>query len=222
MNTFALIPAAGHSRRMGKPKLSLPLGDRTVIQHVIAALRDAGIEHILVVVGPHVAHLAPLAEAAGADVLLLAKETEDMRETVENGLHWLEAKHAPGPDDAWLLVPADHPTLDPEVVRQLLAARKAQPTASIFIPTHEGRRGHPALIGWKHVPGMHSLPAGQGLNVYLRQQLAETREVPLTADVLVDLDTPEDYERLRDSKVVRGVGPSQKGAASNSSDIRLS
>ncbi len=196
--TFALIPAAGKSTRMGRPKLALPLGERTVLEHVVAALRSGGAEHVLVVVGPHVAELAPLAESAGAAVLVLSEETADMRATVEAGLRWLEEKFAPRPEDAWLLAPADHPTLEAEVVRQLLAARAAHPEASVLIPTFGGQRGHPALIAWNHVAAMRGLPGGQGLNVYLRQQTSETLELPVDTDaVLCDLDTPEDYERLR-------------------------
>jgi molybdenum cofactor cytidylyltransferase len=200
---LALIPAAGKSTRMGRPKLALPLGGRTVLEHVIAALRGAGVEHVLVVVGPHVPELVPLAEAAGADALLLPEETPDMRATVEHGLRRLERRFSPRPEDGWLLVPADHPTLDPSVVRQLLAARAARPDCSVVLPTHEGRRGHPALIAWRHVAGLRALPPGQGLNVYLRQQMGETLEVPVpTAEVLCDLDTPADYERL-----ARRAGP---------------
>jgi len=196
--TFALIPAAGKSTRMGRPKLALPLGERTVLEHVVAALRSGGAEHVLVVVGPHVAELAPLAESAGAAVLVLSEETADMRATVEAGLRWLEEKLSPRPADDWLLAPADHPTLEADVVRQLLAARAAHPEASIFIPIFGGQRGHPALIAWKHVAGMRALSSGQGLNVYLRRQTPETLELVVDTDaVLCDLDTPEDYERLR-------------------------
>jgi molybdenum cofactor cytidylyltransferase len=195
---FALVPAGGRSARMGRPKLSLSLGGRTVLEHTVTAFRRAGVEHVLVVVGPHVPELVPLAEAAGAHVCRLAEETADMRATVEQGLRWLEEAFRPGPDDAWLLAPADHPTLSPDVVRQLLQARADHPERSIFVPTWEGRRGHPALIAWKHVAGIRAHPAGQGLNTYLRQCAAEVQEVPASgADVLCDLDTPADYELLR-------------------------
>ncbi len=40
---FALIPAAGKSARMGRPKLTLPLGGRTVLEHVVTALRRGGV-----------------------------------------------------------------------------------------------------------------------------------------------------------------------------------
>jgi molybdenum cofactor cytidylyltransferase len=194
---LALLPAAGKSTRMGRPKLALPLGGRTVLEHAVAALRQAGVEHVLVVVGPHVPELVPLAEAAGAAVCLLAQETPDMRATIEHGLRWLEECLHPSPEDAWLLTPADHPTLDAAVVRDLRQARAAHPDRSILIPAFAGRRGHPTLIGWKHVAGIRAHPAGQGLNAYLRLHGGETLEVPVTsADVLRDLDTPEDYERL--------------------------
>jgi molybdenum cofactor cytidylyltransferase len=195
---FALVPAGGRSARMGRPKLSLPLGGRTVLEHTVSAFRRAGVEHALVVVGPHVPELVPLAEAAGAQVCRLPEATADMRATVEQGLRWLEEHFRPGPDDAWLLAPADHPTLGAEAVRRLVQARADHPERSVFVPTWEGRRGHPALIGWKHVAGIRAHPADQGLNTYLRGCAAEVLEVPAaSADVLCDLDTPADYERLR-------------------------
>jgi molybdenum cofactor cytidylyltransferase len=205
--TFAVIPAAGKSVRMGRPKLALPLGDRTVLERVVAALREGGVDHVLVVIGPHVPELLPLAGRAGAHVLQLAEETPDMRATTEAGLRWLEERFRPRPDDQWLLVPADHPTLHPSLVQTLLRARGQSPDRSIVVPTHGGRRGHPTLIDWRHVAGMRALPAGEGLNVYLRRQAAETLELPVeSADVLGDLDTPEDYERLRRAELDTAAG----------------
>lgn len=189
----ALIPAAGHSTRMGRPKLSLPLGDRTILEHVVAALRAGGADRVLVVVGPHVPDLIPLARQAGADVCRLDAPTPDMRATVEHGLRWLEAHHPP---DAFLLSPADHPSLDPAMVREICAAFTADRTKSILIPVCEGRRGHPALVAWRHVVGIRALPPDRGINAYFREQ--DVTEVTVSnPGVLCDLDTPEDYERLR-------------------------
>jgi molybdenum cofactor cytidylyltransferase len=194
----AVVPAAGHSSRMGRPKLALPLGDRTVIEHVIAALKAGGAGGVVVVIGPHVPELIPLAEAAGADVCRLAEPTPDMRATVERGLAWLE-EHTLRHPEAFLLVPADHPTLDAAVVRELCDAFRGDPSRSILIPTHGGRRGHPALVAWRHVAGIRALPADRGINSYFREHASEVREVPVaSAAVLADLDTPEDYARLKE------------------------
>lgn len=198
MQLFGLIPAAGSSRRMGRPKLSLPLGDRTVLERVVAAVRDGGVADVLVVLGPASARLRELAERAGAATLVLDRDTADMRATVLAGLAHLQARFAPAADDAWLLLPADHPTLDAAVVRALAAAAGDDHTHSIFVPANAGRRGHPALLRWRHTPALLALPEGQGLNSYIRAQAAQTRELPWpSAEVLRDLDTPEDYAALQ-------------------------
>jgi len=181
---------------MGRPKLSLPLGGRTVLERVVSTLSDGGVSLVLVVVGPHVPELADLARAAGAAVCELPGQTPDMRATVEAGLAWIEERYSPH-GGSWFLVPPDHPVVEPRVVADLLAARARSPQASIVVPTHAGRRGHPTLIDWAHVAGIRALPAGQGINAYLRRHAAETLELPVdTPGVLLDLDTPEDYEHL--------------------------
>jgi molybdenum cofactor cytidylyltransferase len=196
--TFALLPAAGKSVRMGRPKLALPLGDRTVLECVVAVLKEAGIEHVLVVLGPHVGFLQVLAEKAGADVLLLPEATPDMRATVTHGLREIERRFQPTDEDRWLLLPPDHPTLSVQVLHILFDAARRHPEASIFLPTYQEKRGHPALISWRHVPKILSFPADRGLNQYFRQHGDQTCEVPVALpEVLYDLDTPEDYERLK-------------------------
>jgi molybdenum cofactor cytidylyltransferase len=192
--TFAVVPAAGHSTRMGRPKLSLRLGDRTVIECVVSALRAGGVDHVVVVIGPHVRDLAAPATLAGADVCLLPEPTPDMRSTVEHGLRWLEQTYSPRPEDFWLLAPADHPTLNPVVVRQLLVT--GSESRSIVVPVHGGRRGHPTLLAWRHVAGIRGLRSESGINAYLRDH--EVCEVPVAdPGVLVDLDTPADWERIK-------------------------
>ena len=194
---YALIPAAGKSRRMGRPKLSLPLGGRTVIEHVISALQEAGLSDILVVLGPHVAHLSALLHRAGARVLVPADETHTMRATVEQGLTWLENRLHPRPTESWFLVPADYPILEPAIIRKLVRKHQRNRRYSIFLPTYQGRRGHPALIGWKHVQAIRALPPEVGLNVYFRRQQKRTLEVAVDSPtILWDLDTPEDYARI--------------------------
>jgi molybdenum cofactor cytidylyltransferase len=182
---------------MGRPKLSLPLGGRTVIEHVVCALRDGGTSAVLVVVGPHVPELATLAHAAGAEVLTLAEPTPDMRATVQAGLRALEARFRPTVDDWWLLAPADHPVLASHVVRELLAVANGSPHHTVVIPVHAGRRGHPALVRWQLADAVHALPPDQGINQLLRKHADRTLELAVNdRAVLADLDTPEDYARL--------------------------
>jgi molybdenum cofactor cytidylyltransferase len=193
----AVVPAAGRSSRMGRPKLALPVDGRPMLERVIAALRDGGAAPVAVVTGPHDPTLAPLARAAGAEVCELTAATPDMRTTVEHGLRWLEERYRPQPDDAYLLTPADLPLLDAATVRMLCAAWTGRPTASILIPTFQNRRGHPALIAWWHVAGIRALAAGQGIDAYLRDRAAELQEVAVIGPGGVqDVNTASDFELL--------------------------
>jgi molybdenum cofactor cytidylyltransferase len=196
---FALLPAAGLSTRMGQPKLMLPLRDGTVLECVIDLFHRSGIEKILVVVGPHVSQLVPLAESKGASALLLRESTPDMRSTIEEGFSWIESHWHPTPQDGFFLVPADHPVIDPSVIHQLTDQWHHQSSSSILIPTFEDKRGHPVLISWQHVSGIRSLPKDCGINRYFRNHPELVTEVEVSSDtIFIDLDTPEDYQRLLD------------------------
>jgi molybdenum cofactor cytidylyltransferase len=189
----AIVPAAGASTRMGRPKLALPVGGRPMLERVISALRDGGANPVVVVTGPHDPALAPLARAAGAEVCELTAVTPDMRSTVEHGLRWLEERYQPQPDDAFLLTPADLPLLDAVTVRTLCETWQLRPAATILIPAYQGRRGHPALIAWRHVAGIGTLAPFAGIDVYLRDCIGETEFVAIANDsMLRDIDTPGD------------------------------
>jgi molybdenum cofactor cytidylyltransferase len=204
--TFGLIPAAGKSRRMGRPKLLLPFGDTTVLERVLLAVHSAGVADVLVVVAPDAGELAARAATAGAHVHTLAEDTPDMRTTCLHGLAWLGEHFHPRDDDGWLLLPADHPTVRPEVVRAILAAADANPDKSIIVPTHAGRRGHPTWLRWSHVTAIRALPPDQGLNAFIRAHAPETLELPWPGDdILRDLDTPEDYRRLITTEYTEGT-----------------
>jgi molybdenum cofactor cytidylyltransferase len=176
---------------MGRPKLGLPLGSSTVFGQVVAALRGGGADVVLVVIGPHVPELVPLAEAAGAEPLRLAAPTADMRETVHAGLRRLGQHYHPAPDDRWLLAPGDCPAVSAATVRRLLDV----PGEAIVVPTVAGRRGHPVRFPWRHAAGIFDLPPGSGIDAFVRAQ--PVVELPVDdPGVLCDVDTPADYDRL--------------------------
>lgn len=197
MIRFAVLPAAGQSMRMGRPKLTLPVGGTTVLQLALDALRSAGVGQCFVVTGPDGGDVAELAEQAGADVVRLAEATPDMRATLEQGLHAIASRLTLAPRDVWLLTPADHPTLDAALIRTLDELLAARPGCSIAVPTYGGKRGHPTLLRWSHAAGIRNHTPGEGVNTYLRRFARETLEVEAASpDVLADLDTPADYARL--------------------------
>lgn len=192
--SFAVIPAAGRSVRMGSPKLLLPWGKHTLIEHVLAAWKSAGIERRVVVVHRDDHALAELAANAGADVVAPDVPPPDMKASVQAALAYIAERHAPGAQDVWLLAPADMPNLSPAVIRSLVTAATQHPGA-IVAPTYQGRRGHPVLFRWKHADAVQRLGPDEGVNQLLRAH--PVFEVPVSSDgVLQDIDTPEEYRRI--------------------------
>jgi CTP:molybdopterin cytidylyltransferase MocA len=121
-----------------------------------------------------------------------------MRTTAEHGLRWLEERYRPQPEDAFLLTPADLPFLDAAAVEQLCETWRSRPRATILIPRYGSRRGHPALIGWRHVKAIRGLTPGVGIDSYLRESADATIEVAAPeGSNQVDADSPADFAALR-------------------------
>ena len=194
MQSFAVIPAAGRSVRMGRPKLLLPWGKSTVIEHVLSVWRASRVGRIVVVVHPDDGELAEVCRAAGAEVVVPDGPPPQMRDSARRGLAYVQRRYTPESRDVWLLAPADMPRLSSAVIDQLLAAHRPQ-SPEILLPAIEGRRGHPVLFPWHLVDAVETLPAEDGVNALLARH--PVRQISCSeASILDDLDTPEDYRRL--------------------------
>ena len=192
-----IVPAAGHSRRMGQPKLLLPLGDRPVIARLVEAFDHPSVLDVLVVVRPDDTVLAEAAAAAGAVVVRAPEPPPDMKASVGWGIDEMRKRWGAGEIDGWMLVPADHPVLDADLVGRVAEAWSVN-RPPVLVPTHDGRRGHPTVFGVELASEVASIPDDSGLNWLVAQCGEAVEEVELDRpEVLLDLDTPEQYEALR-------------------------
>lgn len=221
MNVFALIPAAGASRRMGREKLRLLVGGQPVLVRLLQCFRESGVDKVLVVLAPHTADLAAVVLEAGAAALCLPCATADMQETVQNGLAWLQAQWYPQREDAIFLCPADFPAIQPAVIRHLLDTMAQHPEAMVAVPASDGKRGHPVLFRWPVALDMMSAASGLGLNQVIRQYTGATLLIPVNdRGVLLDVDTPEDLSRL--AEFLQAESPYRPSGESPRSPVRPS
>jgi len=211
--TAAIVLAAGLSRRMGRFKLTLPWGDRTVIGQVVATLESAGVDEIIVVTGNRadevVAALvgtntysvhnpdyaagemlssiqAGVREVAARQGLKSPPSRSTHRAAGESRLK--PAEDAPGV----LLCLGDQPQMQVTTVLDVLAAGAADGWQQIIIPSHGMRAGHPILLPtwlWPEI-----LDCAGTLRDVMAAHRDQTRFLVVdTPTVLADLDTPEDY-----------------------------
>ena len=190
---FALIPAAGRSRRMGTSKLLLPWQNSTVIEQLIGTLTRPDITAVTIVIRPDDHTLQEVVQRTSALTVIPDHEPPQMRDSIEIGLRAIRQRFAPTDDDAWLLIPADHPLIEPIVLTGLLA-RWSQGDCEALLPTFGHRRGHPTLLRWSLAARIEQLPSDIGVNTLLRSTPNLVTEWPTDHEsVLADLDTPEDY-----------------------------
>lgn len=192
--SFAVIPAAGKSRRMGRPKLLLPWGKTTVIETVLSTWNSSTVDHVVVVVDEHNEPLANTVSRCQC-TLVRADAPPDMKASVQCALQEITRRWSPQDRDVWLLAPADFPTLSPTWIDALLAKHDPSEPKPL-VPTYQGRRGHPVLFPWSLAAVANTLPSDEGINLLLRDY--PPHEVPMSDDgLLADMNTPEEYERLR-------------------------
>jgi molybdenum cofactor cytidylyltransferase len=188
----ALILAAGQSKRMGKPKMSLPWDETTVLEKVIATFKAAQVEDILVITGGDREQVEALVGASVRTVFNPAYAEGEMLSSVQAGLAGLK------PDtEAVLIGLGDQPQVQERSVRLVMEEYRMS-RASLVIPSFQMRRGHPWLVAnpfWGEIPHMRA-PAT--LRDFLTIHADDIHYVEIdNSSILQDIDTPEDYLKSR-------------------------
>ena len=150
---------------------------------------------------PQDVEIAELGALAGALVVQPKTAPSEMKASVQLALDTI-ARFSPQPNDAWLLAPADLPSLSTNTIDSLIEAYRASVAADsatiprIWAPRHGGSRGHPVLFPWALSGEVANLNADQGINALLDRHAVSYFDSAADA-VAEDLDTPADYQRLR-------------------------
>ena len=185
----AILLAAGKSRRMGRCKQLLPLGETTVIGRCLKTLIAAGISDIVAVVSNEGREVAEAAHKYPVSIVVNSLPDGDMASSVRVGRNAL----SPGVSGV-IIALCDYPLLSPSTVTQLVRQHNESP-GFIIIPTHADRRGHPVLFP-RSV--LDDLTADLSLRDLVQCEPARNYHLAVTDEgALLDMDTPEDYDTIR-------------------------
>lgn len=195
-----LILAGGRSSRMGRLKPLLPFAGSTVLECAIRTLTGAGLDEVVVVVGHEGERLRPAVERLGVRCVTNPDHAQGMFTSVVAGVRALPPGAA-----GCLVLPADMPAVRSRTVR-LLARVFGETGAAVVYPSFEGRRGHPPLVSARVFPSVLSSDGRGGLHAVLESFAPQACAVRvLDEGVVLDLDTPADYEEARQRLGVRSV-----------------
>jgi molybdenum cofactor cytidylyltransferase len=186
-----ILLAAGASSRMGRPKALLDFDGKTTLQLALEAVR--GFAKPIVVLGPN--HPEIRARVALGHVRVMLNLDVDSGQTAS-----LKAALAILPEDVegFFFMPVDFPLVRAADVARLVDAYRAEPdpAKSIFIPSHDLKRGHPVLCRRELAAEFLALPPeGSARDVVNRVNSRVAYVIYPEAYVLMDMDTPEDYVR---------------------------
>ena len=179
---------------MGAFKPLLPLGEGTVIEASVGSVMPYAVK-LSAAVGYHGDEVAAVLKKRFKERVTIVKNpgfaATDMLTSVKLCLRSI------GECDAFFLLPADMPLVPPEVFEAL--TERFDGSAEVIYPVYGGRRGHPPLIAASLIPEILAFEGEGGL----RAVLSGRRVIEVAAaeeGILVDLDTPDDYERIKEAK----------------------
>jgi len=177
---------------LGQPKQLVPIAGRPALAYTLDALRASEVDSIVLVLGHVADDVAAALDLTGVTVIRNGRFTEGQSTSVQAGIAAL-------PEDvgAALMVVGDQPMLATAVVNAIVAAFRA--TGGPFIvPLYDGAWGNPVLLARATWPLLEHLKGDTGARPILRKHMDMVLEVPVAGPLLDDIDTPEDYARIRE------------------------
>jgi len=189
---WAVVLAAGKSRRMGRPKLLLPYESGTIIEAVIRTVAASRVDRTLVVLGAQREEIEEKIRDFALKKVINREYRKGMFSSVLCGLGSL-----PGSARAAVLVLADQPGIPTGVIDSLIKSFLRE-KKGLVIPVYRKRRGHPLLLDLKYRRELESLPPDAGLRALLLRHPEDILEVRVTSpEILRDIDSPGDYRKSR-------------------------
>lgn len=193
LQVAGIVAAAGLSTRMGEFKPLLPYASHTMIQSTVESLKNAGVQHIIVVVGYRGAEIAGRLTGM-EDVKVIYNpnyQQGDMLESIQLGLQALEEGW-----DAVYVLPGDMPAIATETFQRVRTGMEGTDGWVVF-PTLNGRKKHPPLIARHCFSSICRFSGDGGLRMALQQFDKQTVYIPVDdVGCSIDVDTPADYAQL--------------------------
>jgi molybdenum cofactor cytidylyltransferase len=185
---WAIILAAGESKRMHQPKMLLPFGNKTIIEKVIGNVISSGIKKVIVVLGSHKNNILKVTKKMPVMNCYNKNYRQGMLSSVQSGFRQMDDTCR-----AVLVFLGDQPGIGPDVINSLTDAYRKS-GKGIIMPVFNNERGHPLLFDSKYRDEITGLDPSATLRDLVRKFSDDVLEVKVkTESVLKDIDTKDDY-----------------------------
>ncbi len=194
MEVCAIVLAAGLSQRMGQAnKLALQLGGKSLLRNCVEVLLASHVQRVDVITGHQPECVAQLLDGLAVQLHFNPDYSEGQMTSVHRGLALARPRAK-----AVMVCLADQVLLSSADVNALIAAFAASDQQRILVPTFAGVRGNPLIIPRHLVAQIVQGERNLGCKNLLQRQPELMLAWPMSNDhAVVDIDTPEDYHRVR-------------------------
>ena len=190
-----VVLAAGESTRMGRSKALLPLGyGDTFLTRIIRTFQEADVEDIVVVLGHQAEAVAASVADRGLAVRFVVNRDYGSGQ-FSSLLAGLRAIDRPGVS-AMLLTLVDVPLVSVATMRAVVERYRAN-QAAIVRPVRGSEHGHPVLIDRSLFDALRRADPSGGAKAVVRAHASTAGDIETSDEgAFLDIDTPEEYERL--------------------------
>jgi molybdenum cofactor cytidylyltransferase len=188
-----IILAAGEGKRMGKVKLTLPLGDKQLIEWVLQAVKLAPLDKYFLVVRPEDKEMIKIGESWGAEIVLNPEYRSGMSSSIRKALDQISSEVVEG---IFILL-GDQPLINPSIIFKMLKAFTPG-KREIVVPFYKDKQGNPILFDnyWKEE--LMKLSGDVGGRVLIKAHPERIKRVKIPDEsIFLDIDREEDYEKIK-------------------------
>lgn len=187
----AIVPAAGRSSRMGRPKPFLEWQGRTFVETVVERAREIGANPIVVVTNPEHRDLYAQRPPQGCFLVENPEPDLGMFSSLRIGVRSLAPNVSHG-----IFCPVDCPAIAPATWRRVTDVCVGEPERFVR-PIFQGSPGHPVAIPRAFFRRIAAHDGEGGARAFMESFAGAIVDVAVEdAGILRDVDTPEDYRRL--------------------------
>jgi molybdenum cofactor cytidylyltransferase len=184
-----VVLAAGTGSRFGGTKQLSVVDGKTLVQHGVDTLAEAGVDEIVVVTGHDAIAVASALELPeGARIVWNRAYRHGQSTSLGAGLHALDEE-----SEAAVVLMADQPGVSPDVVRALVTRFLATRTQIVRVMYADGPG--PSLLSREIYAEAGHLQGDVGARVLIASHPEWVEEVAVDGPAPRDIDTPEDLPR---------------------------
>lgn len=196
IKTGAIILAAGMSKRMGTPKLLLPLNGAPIIYHSIALALQEKLYPIVIIAGQYIEEIRNVMKDCPEITFLYNPDYQSgIASSLKLGIGALCNQV-----DAAMIFLGDQPFVHEQVIRSIRTEYEKDKDKGISIvrPRYAGQQGHPILFDSDLFGHFATIEGDEGGRSIISSHKDYLKLIDFSEHLWgMDIDTPDDYEKIR-------------------------